>query len=67
MRANERENWVANNVGKGGKKSSYSQFNKEFKGKERNPEHHKKRRFSESYRRRPHVHRLHYSPESGIP
>ena len=37
MRVKERESWIADNVGKGGKKSSYSQFNKEFKGKERNP------------------------------
>ena len=37
MRVKERESWIANNVGKGGKKPSYSRFNKEFKGKERNP------------------------------
>ena len=37
MRAKERESWTASNIGKGGAKSSYSQFNKEFKGKERNP------------------------------
>jgi len=37
MKVKEREAWTAYNVGKGGKKSSFDQFNKSFKGQERNP------------------------------
>lgn len=37
MRAEEFGGWKANNVGKGGKKSSYDAFNKSMKGHERNP------------------------------
>ena len=37
MRAEEFGGWKANNVGKGGKRPSYDQFNKSSKGHERNP------------------------------
>ena len=37
MKVKERESWVSNNVGKGGKRPSYDEFNKAFKGQERNP------------------------------
>lgn len=37
MKVKERESWVATNVGKGGKRPSFDQFNKAFKGQERNP------------------------------
>ena len=37
MKVKERDQWVAKNVGKGGKRPSYDQFNKSFKGQERNP------------------------------
>ena len=37
MKVKEREAWLAKNVGKGGKRPSYDQFNKAFKGQERNP------------------------------
>ena len=37
MKVKERGAWTAYNEGKGGKKSSTDQFNKSFKGQERNP------------------------------
>ena len=37
MKVKERGAWVSNNVGKGGKRPSYDEFNKSFKGQERNP------------------------------
>lgn len=37
MKVKEREAWVSKNVGKGGKRPSYDEFNKSFKGCERNP------------------------------
>ena len=37
MKVKERESWSAFNVGKGGKRPSLDQFNKAFKGHERNP------------------------------
>lgn len=37
MKVKERGSWVAFNEGKGGKKQSFDQFNKAFKGQERNP------------------------------
>ena len=37
MKVKERGAWTAYNEGKGGSKSSFDQFNKSFKGQERNP------------------------------
>lgn len=37
MKVKEREAWVALNEGKGGKRPSFDEFNKSFKGQERNP------------------------------
>jgi len=37
MKVKERGAWVSTNEGKGGKRPSYDQFNKAFKGSERNP------------------------------
>ena len=37
MKVKERESWVLTNEGKGGRKSSFEQFNKSLKGNERNP------------------------------
>ena len=37
MKVKERESWIAKNVSKGGRRPSYDQFNKAFKGQERNP------------------------------
>ena len=37
MKVKERESWTLTNEGKGGSKPSFDQFNKSFKGQERNP------------------------------
>ena len=37
MKVKERESWVLTNEGKGGSKPSFDEFNKSFKGQERNP------------------------------